>query len=63
MKLGNKNYLILLSLIIQSTFSFANEKITTSPLINIEKIKPSFEELVDENENSLPNQNLKEKNI
>ncbi len=63
MKLGNKNYLILLSLIIQSTFSFANEKITTSPLINIEKIKPSFEELVDENENSLPNQNLKEKKI
>ena len=63
MKLGNKNYLILLSFIILTTFSFANEKITTSPLINIEKIKPSFEELVDENENSLPNQNLKEKKI
>ncbi len=63
MKLGNKNFLILLSFIIQTTFSFANEKITTSPLINIEKIKPSFEELVDENENSLPNQKLKEKKI
>ena len=63
MKLGNKNYLILLSFITLTTFSFANEKITTSPLINIEKIKPSFEELVDENENSLPNQNLKEKKI
>ena len=63
MKLGNKNYLILLPFITLTTFSFANEKITTSPLINIEKIKPSFEELVDENENSLPNQNLKEKKI
>ena len=34
---------------------------TTSPLINVEKIKPSFEELDDENDDMYSNQNLKEK--
>ena len=51
MKLGNKNYLILILFLILINFSFAEEKITTSPLINIDEIKPSFEELVEENEN------------
>jgi len=60
MKLGNRIYQLIL-LFFFSNFSFADEKITTSPLINIEKIKPSFEELVDENENISLNQNLKEK--
>ena len=60
MNLGNRIYQLIL-LFFFSNFSFADEKITTSPLINIEKIKPSFEELVDENENISLNQNLKEK--
>ena len=58
MKLGNK-IIILFFLFI--SFSNADEKITTSPLINIDEIKPSFEELIDENESISLNQNLKEK--
>ncbi len=42
-------------------FSNSDDKITTSPLINVEKIKPSFEEVVEEAENISKNQNLKEK--
>ena len=62
MKLGNKIYFIIIFFFTtQSIFSFANEKIITSPLINIEKIKPSFEELDNETENFSSNQNLKEK--
>ena len=60
MKLGNK-IIILFFLFI--SFSNADEKITTSPLINIDEIKPSFEELVDENEGISLNQNLKKKKI
>jgi hypothetical protein len=61
MKLGNKIYLILILYFIFSNHSFAEEKITTTPLINIEEIKPSFEELDEKNENISSNQNLKEK--
>ena len=39
----------------------ANEKITTSPLINLDKIKPSFEELEEDSENININKDLKEK--
>ncbi len=61
MKLGNSIYQKIILFFFLMNFSNADEKITTSPLINIEKIKPSFEELVDENENISLNQNLKEK--
>ena len=61
MKLGNKVYQILILFFFFFNFSKADEKITTTPLINIEKIKPSFEELVDENEKIPLSQNLKEK--
>ena len=38
------------------------KKLTSTPLINVEKIKPSFEEFEDEeNENISSNKNLKEK--
>ena len=60
-KLGNKIYLILFAFIICLNFSLAEDKITTSPLINIEQIKPSFELVDDESENILLNQDLKEK--
>ena len=43
MKLGNKIYLILLAQLILFNSLSAEQKITTSPLINIEEIKPSFE--------------------
>ena len=61
MKLGNKVYQILILFIFFLNFSQADERIATTPLINIEKIKPSFEELVDENEKIPLSQNLKEK--
>ena len=61
MKLGNKVYQILILFFFFLNFSKADEKIATTPLINIEKIKPSFEELVDENEKIPLSQNLKEK--
>jgi hypothetical protein len=61
MKLGNKIYLISILFIISTFFSYAEERITTSPLINIDKIKPSFEEIEEENENISRNQNLKER--
>ena len=35
--------------------------ISTTPLINVEKIKPSFEELEEENDNVISNLKLKEK--
>ena len=60
-KLGNKIYLILFTFVICLNFSLAEDKITTSPLINIEQIKPSFELVDDESENILLNQDLKEK--
>tara|TARA_B100001057_G_scaffold85145_1_gene80973 strand:- start:209 stop:712 length:504 start_codon:yes stop_codon:yes gene_type:complete len=61
MKLGNSIYQITIIFFFYLNFSYADEKIITTPLINIEKIKPSFEELVDENENISLDQNLKEK--
>ena len=60
-KLGNKIYLILFTFVICLNFSLAEDKITTSPLINIEQIKPSFELVDDESENILLNQDHKEK--
>ena len=60
-KLGNKLIIFLISFIFSFNLSFADDKIISSPLINLEKIKPSFEEPNEENENSTTNQNLKEK--
>ena len=63
MKLGNKIYKIIILFFLLFNFSNADEKIITSPLINIEKIKPSFEEVISENENISFDQNLKKKKI
>ena len=56
-----KNIFILLLLLIFYKSSFAEDQITSSSLINIDKIKPSFEELVEENENISYDENIKEK--
>ena len=61
MKLGNNIYQIIILIFIFSNYLNANDKITTTPLINIEEIKPSFEELIDENENISSYKDLKEK--
>tara|TARA_B100001057_G_scaffold215954_1_gene216189 strand:- start:924 stop:1427 length:504 start_codon:yes stop_codon:yes gene_type:complete len=63
MKLGSKIYQIIILFFFFSNLANSEEKITTAPLINIEEVKPSFEELIDENENISINQNLKEKKI
>tara|TARA_B100000035_G_scaffold253773_1_gene223192 strand:+ start:200 stop:703 length:504 start_codon:yes stop_codon:yes gene_type:complete len=61
MKLGNKIILLLFTYIFLSNLSIAEDKIISTPLLNIEEIKPSFEELEDESEKVITQQNLKEK--
>jgi hypothetical protein len=61
MKLGNKIFSIFLLGMISIKASFAEQKIILSPLMNIDNIKPSFEELDEKNENINSMQNLKEK--
>ena len=62
MTLGNK----LIFFFIFNLFFFdhisAEQKITTSPLINLDNIKPSFEELDDRIDNEYIKKNFKEKN-
>ena len=60
MKLGNKIRLILIFLFISINLAFAEEKISSTPLINLEKIKPGFEVLEDISEKNLLDQNLKQ---
>ena len=61
MKLGNKVFQILFFSLISVCSVIAEEKIITTPLINVEKITPSFEEIEEESENIISNLNLKEK--
>ena len=61
MSLGNRIFIILILLFCTTNFSYSEEKISTSPLLNVEEIKPSFEELEEVNETVSSNKNLKEK--
>ena len=61
MKLGSKIFSIFLLGMISIEVSFAEQKVTLSPLINIDDIKPSFEELDEKKENINSMQSLKEK--
>ena len=45
MKLGNNHYFFLLLFLLSTNLCVAENKIVTAPLLNVEKIKPSFEEL------------------
>ena len=58
MKLGNK---VLLIILFSFNFLHAEQKITTTPLINIDKIEPSFESLDLKDENNTSNKKLREK--
>ena len=60
MKLGNKIYLLILFFFSISSI-YAQESIITSPLINVDEIKPSFEELNEENDVIPSTQTLKQK--
>ncbi len=63
MRLGTKiNILIVATLFLITNIKIvAEEIITSSPLINLDKIKPSFEEFEEKNENPPVNQIIKEK--
>ena len=61
MKPGNRLSLAIIFYFIFFDFTLAEEKIVTSPLINVEKIKPSFEEPEQENDVISSNKKLKEK--
>ena len=61
MRLGNREILIFILYFFSLNFLNSEEKITTTPLINVEKITPSFDEIIEENENIYSNQSLKEK--
>ena len=62
MKPGNRIFsFLIIFFIINNSSSRTEDKIISTPLINLEKIKPSFEESNEEFENSISNQSLKEK--
>ncbi len=61
MKPGSKIFLTIIFIISSINILIAEEKISSTPLINLEKIKPSFEELTEENENIVSDQYLKKK--
>ena len=61
MKPGSKFYFFFVFFLIYYNFSLAEDRIIKTPLINIEKLKPSFEELEEEKGNLPINQNIKEK--
>tara|TARA_E500000178_G_C16938377_1_gene715117 strand:- start:570 stop:1064 length:495 start_codon:yes stop_codon:yes gene_type:complete len=58
MKLGNK---VLLIILFSFNFLQAEQKITTTPLINLDKIEPSFESIDLKDENNTSNKKLREK--
>ena len=63
MRLGNKIYIIIaLFFLVEFNSADAEDKIVTSPLLNVEQIKPSFEELIEDNENISTTKDLKKKN-
>ena len=59
MKLGN-NFFFSIFLVFYN-YSFAEDKILSTPLINIENIKPSFEDTNEDNENFTTNEYIKNK--
>ena len=61
MKLGNRIFLVFFLSIALFGSSIAEQKITTSPLINIDDIKPSFEEQDEKNDKINLDQSLKER--
>ena len=61
MKLGNKIIFLFILFIFFHNLSFAEDKIISTPLINLNEIKPSFEESNEENDVLPSNQSIKEK--
>ena len=61
MKLGSRILLIIFLSLIFFNRLISEQKITSTPLINIDQIKPSFEELDEKNENISSKQIIKKK--
>ena len=59
---NNFKYLTTLISFLLTFSALAENKITSSPLINLEKLKPSFEETETDNQNILSNKQIKNKN-
>ena len=58
MNLGNKSLILLIIFFIfYKNFSIAEQKISTSPLINLDELKPSFED-IDEKSNETINKEI-----
>ena len=60
MKLGNSIYITSICVFFLFSKIFAEDRISTSPLINLEKIKPSFD-LNDSSDTQTSGKNLKKK--
>ena len=64
MKLGNFKFIIFfLILSFYGLAVFAEEKVLSSPLINLNELKPSFEEVEESNDGLTSNELLKIKKI
>ena len=62
MKLGKYNYFLLIFFSLFLIFpSLAEDKVSTSPLINLNELKPSFEETEDTKDNIIDNDVIKNK--
>ena len=61
MKLGNHRFSLLLIYFFFNTTLFAENSVSTSPLINLNELKPSFEEEEDLGNNASTNQIIKDK--
>ena len=61
MILGNKYILFLFFLLLFKSHILAEDKITSTPLINLNKIKPSFDQLNNSTEFSTIKKNIQEK--
>ena len=62
MKFGNNIFIASISfLFLYSSFSFAEDKILSAPLINLNELKPSFEEVEDLSNNTTSNEVIKNK--
>jgi len=61
MKLGNKTVVILSFFLFFSLSLMAEDKILTSPLVNLKELKPSFEEVEDVNNDTTSNELILDK--
>ena len=61
MKVGSNLSKTFLCFVLLSNFLYAEEKISSTPLLNLNELKPSFEEIDETKETSTLNQSLKQK--